>query len=146
MTGKYVLGNPAPDQYHTVGSVPAHKSAVCHINKVSSPMGRNHSWPASIQSLFRSGNVRRSCEGAFVCGFSSGRGLVVSARNVCPNDSTVDVFRGVAWRRLVSAEGGGVCAGVYPGEALSGSTLISVVVVQNFSEIGQSAVKLQRCN
>jgi len=98
-------------------------------NKVSSPMRRKHSCPASPQSLFGlctekyPGFARRCSFGGF------NRGCVFGA-----------LARGLL-SGLVNAGGEGrLCQGL-PRGALSGSTLISVVV-QNFSEIWQSATEL----
>jgi len=54
------------------------------------------------------------------------------------------VVRGRVYR-LVSAGGGAFVPECYPGGALFGGTLMSVVL-QNFSEIGQSAAELQLFN
>jgi len=87
------------------------------------------------------------CEGTFAWGVQLEETACVGAHGVvCPGASMVDVFRGESTNGDVCpgwlAPRGAFVPGVYATEALSGSSLVSVVVMQNFSEIGQFAAKL----
>jgi len=95
-------------------------------------MGRIDSWSASPQSLSVLGNVRGLRENVYLGGRGKGLCVGVAQGGVC-----------TGW---LTPGGGAFVSGVYTRGALSsGGTLISVVV-QNFSEIRQSAAELQRFN